>query len=170
MLVAAKCNESTFCRTISNTYEFFLIGLIVVAYVSVSGFQQQTRLGLLAEPKVNDFYFVDYHQIDCSSNAFFRYLPMKVVSVDADTITFRPGNVGHSKQVDISSHVKFDAAVRYNFFKDELLTIRRSEVNWWAEQGILYDIARPERIYINGWIALTPADVVRASQLTGTEG
>jgi hypothetical protein len=114
---------------------------------------------LLTEAKINDFYFVDYHLIEPSSSGYFRYLPVKLSSIDGELLTFRLGNYGHSEKVSISEHVKFDAALRRNFFRVNELVVSRQTMFNWADKGIIYDIARPKNIYINGWIVMPLSDL-----------
>lgn len=156
--------ESLVKRIYHNFYEFFFIGLAVALYFIVTEYWRWDRMQMLEQPKINDFYFVDYQQIDQTSDRKFRYLPLKVTSIDNTHIRFAPARTGHSEPVNITTHVKFDAPMRHNFFQKDEISITREQVQDWAENGVLYDIARPEEIYINGWIVIGHRDIKRAEE------
>jgi hypothetical protein len=53
---------------------------------------KETRLTagfLLSEPQKNDFFYIDNRAIDVTSNARFRYVPLKVLAVVNETLTFK---------------------------------------------------------------------------------
>ncbi|MDN4501508.1 hypothetical protein QX776_03810 [Alteromonadaceae bacterium BrNp21-10] len=146
-------------RIFEGWSEFIIVILAVIAYWAYGDFQHSNRLELINEPKINDFYFVDYHLIEPTSDERFRYLPLKISSIDNELITFKLGNVRHNMPSAISEHVKFDAAMNRNFFKSKDLVASRQTVINWADEGIIYDIARPDNIYINGWIVMHRNDL-----------
>lgn len=139
--------------------ELIVVVFLIMLYLGYGEYQHSNRMQLINEVKVNDFYFVDYHLIAPSSDGYFRYISLKVSSIDRGLITFKLGNIGHSEQVSISEHVKFDAALRRNFFREKDLVVSQKTVFSWADTGILYDIARPQNIYINGWIVMFLSDL-----------
>ena len=67
---------------------------------------------LIIAPKINDFYFVDYYSIEPSSDVRYRYVPLKITSIDGELITFKVGDLAYSKEVSITQHVKFDMAIK----------------------------------------------------------
>jgi hypothetical protein len=68
-------------------------------------------------------------------------------------------SAGHREKVGINEHVKFDAPMRRYFFKSEDIVLDRQKVLNWANEGVIYDIARPKNIYINGWIVMPLSDL-----------
>lgn len=139
--------------------DLFFVLMIFALYFVYQNYQLQTRMQLAIAPQVNDFYFVDYHQIEPSSDAKFRYLPLKILAVSDNEIHFKVGNIGHEKAVPISTQVKFDAPMRRNYYRAEELLVSREVLASWLESGIIYDIARPQNIYINGWIVMKLSDL-----------
>lgn len=134
--------------------DFIGIILLALLYFGYTEYQQHDRMQLVTEPKVNDFYFVDYHLIEPSSDAGFRYIPLKISSIDDDMYTFRVGNIGYTEKTPITEHVKFDMALKRIFFRENVLTVSHETLLNWADEDIIYDIARPDNIYINGWIVM----------------
>lgn len=117
-------------------------------------YQHQTRMELIKQPKINDFYFIDYHAINKSSDAQYRFSPIKIETINDKTIEFELGNIGYTEQVAISEHFKTDAAIRRDFYRQKGLTVTHKQLSDWIEQGIIYDIARPRNIFVNGWIVM----------------
>jgi hypothetical protein len=134
--------------------DFIGVIFLFLLYFGYTGYQHQERMALLNEPKVNDFYFVDYHLIDSSSDAGFRYLPLKISAIDGEMFTFKVGNIGYTEKTPITEHVKFDMAIKRIFFRENDFIASRQLILDWADQGIIYDVARPDNIYINGWIVM----------------
>lgn len=160
-----KVTGNTLLRILANFQELMMVAAIIFLYSMYQDFRHQERMEIVEEPLINDFVLVDFYQIDQNSDRKFRYLPLKITSVDANNISFMASNAGHSKKVGINSHVKFDAAMKYNYFNNQELVVSRNEYRKWLEAGIIYDIARPEKFYINGWIVLSPQEVVRGHEL-----
>lgn len=157
--------ESAVFRFLYNIQDMFWIILVVALFLGYGELQRKQRMQLVHSPLVNDFFFVDYYQIDHASDRKYRYLPLKITHVDSEYVAFVAGNYGHSKQASIDKQVKFDAPMQYRFFKTREFSVSRAEFETWAQQGIIYDVARPEKFYINGWIILTPKEVLRGNEL-----
>ncbi|GAA0854338.1 hypothetical protein GCM10009114_09680 [Aliiglaciecola litoralis] len=128
--------------------------ILVALYFGYSNIQHQHRMSLIEQPQIHDFYFVDYHLLAPTTDAKFRYLPLKVKSIDGDNVVFKIGNIGHTEKVSANNHVKSDAAMHRNYFRKEELILPVSQLHSLAEQGVIYDIARPNNIFIEGWMVM----------------
>ena len=78
--------------------------LIAFFFVGNEFIQNSEKERVLANPQKNDFFYIDYRAIDPSSDARFRYVPLKLLSVDNDTLTFKVGNIAHTTPVSPSQH------------------------------------------------------------------
>lgn len=146
---------------LSTFSDFIALGLLSMVIYVVMEVSHDSRLKLINEPQINDFYFVDYHLLNSDSDRQFRYLPLKVAFVGEQCIHFFAAKNGHNEPVGINTHVKLDAAMRPGFFHKHTISFSKSQVKNWTQQGILYDIGRPSSYYINGWIVIGPADFIR---------
>jgi hypothetical protein len=146
-------------RVINVWSDFMLVILLIIFYFAYSEFQHRSRMQLVNEPMINDFYFVDYNLIEPSSNDWFRYVPLKISSIDGELITFKVGNLAYSDKVAISKHVEFDMAIKHFYFKEGDLVVSYQTLSNWTDDGIIYDIARPRNIYIDGWIVMHLSDL-----------
>lgn len=136
-------------------YFDFLGPLILLAlYLIYDNYQHQGRMQLIHQPKVNDFYFIDYHAINKNSDIKYRFYPIKIEKINDEKIEFKLGNIGYTEEVAISEHFKTDAPMRRDFYRQKGLTVTHKQLADWLEQGIIYDIARPRNIYVNGWIVM----------------
>ncbi len=145
--------------------DLWIIGLLSAVYITWNDVQHQQRLTLVEQPLINDLYLVDFFQINNSSNAEFRYLLLKIKDVDSSHVEFVVSNYGHSKPIEVAEAVKFDVQVLvYNYFNNRTYTVSRQTFSSWAKKGIIYDIARPEGLYIEGSLVLRPKEAVEANK------
>ncbi|MGJ8679758.1 hypothetical protein [Paraglaciecola sp.] len=148
-------------RHILSIYsDLIAVILLVTVYLSYNHYQHQSRMELIHQPKVNDFYFIDYHAVNKSSNVKYRYVPIKILSINQDTIEFKLGNIAHTTPISGNDHVKFDAPMRRNYYRKDNLIVPRQTILEWVDTGILYDIARPRNVYINGSIVMPLRDLI----------
>jgi len=73
--------------------------LIAFFFVGNAFIENREKVRVLDNPQKNDFFYIDYRAIDPSSDARFRYVPLKLLSVDDDTLTFKVGNIAHTTPV-----------------------------------------------------------------------
>lgn len=144
---------------LSTCYELLIPFLFLVLYFVYSDYQLEQRLSLAAEPKINDFLLVDYHKIDDSSDVKYRYLPLKVTQINGQELRFKIGNIAHTEPVSIKDQVKYDAPMQRNYFRAEELVLTRQQIDEMVKEGVIYDIARPKTIFIEGWIVMHLADM-----------
>ena len=134
-----------------------LIGLLLVAlaYWLYSHFQADLKYEVFESPRKSDFYYVDYLAINESSDRRFRYVPLKVLSVEPDGIRFKVGNIAHTTPVSPREHAKLDRAVLLrNYFKKDALFLTNEDIRHLIASNAIYDARRPKNIYIHGWIVL----------------
>lgn len=44
--------------------------------------------------------------------------------------------------------------MRRDFYRQKGLTVSHQQLLDWVKEGIIYDIARPRNVYVNGWIVM----------------
>ncbi|BFT31570.1 hypothetical protein D210916BOD24_27460 [Alteromonas sp. D210916BOD_24] len=135
--------------------------LIALFFITNAFIESNEKERVLTNPKKNDFFYIDYRAIDPSSDARFRYVPMKVLDIDGDIFTFKVGNIAHTTQVSPGQHAKFDKALLLrNYYRVDNLVLNRVQVNELVSNGAIYDARRPRNIYINGWMVLHTNELV----------
>jgi len=135
---------------------------IALFFISNALIENSDKERVLANPQKNDFFYIDYRAIDPTSDARFRYVPMKVLSADSNTLTFKVGNIAHTTPVSPSHHAKFDKALLLrNYYRVDNLVLNRNKINELVKSGAIYDARRPRNIYINGWMVLHLNELVK---------
>ena len=135
--------------------------LIVLFFVGNAFIENSEKEKVLANPQKNDFFYIDYRAIDPLSDARFRYVPLKLLNVDNDTLTFKVGNIAHTTPVSPSQHAKFDKALLLrNYYRVDDLVLSKVKVSELVASGAIYDARRPRNIYINGWMVLHLSELV----------
>ena len=135
-----------------------LIALIFLGNTLIENSEKQR---VLADPQKNDFFYVDYRALDPSSDARFRYVPMKVLNITDGIFTLRVGNIAHTTPVSPNEHAKFDKALLLrNYYRVDNLVLTKVQLDELVATGAIYDARRPRNIYINGWMVLDVKELV----------
>lgn len=153
-------SERSFCfKTlkdfIERYLELFLIVGVLLGYAAYLQYDKKLMFEVYENPRKSDFLYIDYIAIDPSSDRKFRYIPMKILSVEQNGVNFKVGNIAHSSPVSPYVHAKYDKAVTLrNYFKSDALFLSHSRLKSLIESGDIYNARRPDNIYIGGWVAI----------------
>lgn len=141
--------------------ELVLISLFSLLYLSFQ-WQSDTEFEtIVSAPQKSDFFYIDYRALDSSSDARFRYVPMKVLSVSEEGIQVRVGNIAHTKPVSPREHAKFDRAMLMrNYYRQGERFIAYETLKNLVNSGAIYAAKRPRNVYIGGWIVLAEHEIV----------
>jgi hypothetical protein len=133
--------------------------LCIIGYQYYEYQRQQNAAAIVQNPQKYDFMFVDYFVLDKASDPRHRFVPLKVMSVDQQNVTFKIGNIAHSTAVSPSQHMKFDSAMQRNFYRAYPLSLNKDTIASLYNSGVIYDARRPRNIFIDGWVVLTLAEL-----------
>jgi hypothetical protein len=139
-----------------------MLVLILVAGLSYYGYQarklsqQQVVQAILTEPKVNDFFFIDYYRFDVKTHPKYRYTVLKATAVENDIVTLQVGNVLKSRQGNAHDQIKSDRAILDGFFSSRQLTLSTAELAELSAKDIIYEVRRPKNLAIDGWLVIAP--------------
>ena len=73
------------------TTSLLILGCVVYGVMEYRAEQESQRV--YETMQQNDFLFVDYYQINPASDPIYRYIPLKVLRLNEDTIVFKVGNI-----------------------------------------------------------------------------
>lgn len=136
--------------------EVSLLLFAILTYRIFTFAEVQHMNSVIEQPRKNDFFYVDYLALNESSDRRHRFIPLKVLSVTSDEVTFKVGNIAHATPVSPRTHAAFDkAVVTRNYYRKDTLTLTRQDIVRLANTGVIYNARRPDNIYIDGWIVLT---------------
>tara|TARA_Y100001001_G_scaffold148214_1_gene156968 strand:- start:224 stop:700 length:477 start_codon:yes stop_codon:yes gene_type:complete len=141
-------------------WELPAAGCLILCYLIYGQYQQSVVSEIVAKPRQSDFLFVDYHALNSSSDAKYRFVPLKVIRADAQNITVAVGNIGYSEPVSPEKHVQFDRPLLLrNYYRQSRLQLSRTELISMYRSGIIYDARGPRNIYISGWSVIRLSEV-----------
>lgn len=145
--------------------DLWIIALLFAGYVAWNEMQHQQRLTLVEKPLINDFYLVDFFQVNNSSDARFRYLLLKITDIDSSHIEFVVSNYRHSKPIEVAELARFDVQLLvHNYFNKRSYIVSRETFLSWADKEVIYDIDRPDGLYIKGSLVLRQEEAVEANK------
>lgn len=152
--------------SLSSLGEWFIEHIEIVLFVTcLLTYQyfayQRTQYAseIVHHPQKRDFFFVDYFALDKKSDPKHRYVPLKVLDVSEQEVTFKIGNIAHSTPASPRDHMKFDNAMRRNFYRHGTLTLSKEQIENLFNSGVIYNARRPTNIYIDGWVVLSLAEL-----------
>lgn len=145
--------------TISSTKVLWLLGLVVlfgIGWHYQSAREDNTTM-LVQNPKINDFYFIDYFRFDPNSHPIYRYTLLRAVEVDNQSVTLQRGNISQRQKGGARSQLKGDRAMLEGFFSKDTITLSRRELVTLVQSDIIYDVRRAENLTIDGWLVARPS-------------
>lgn len=142
-----------------ENFEWVLVVVVCLGLMLSSWHDKQVTKMVVENPQRNDFLFVDYLKIDDNSNVKYRYLPIRVIEVKENSLVFKVGNVGQSKMLSPTKHVKSDRAMHKYFYRKETLELSLDKILELYETKAIYAAVRPRNIYINGWVVMNLSEL-----------
>lgn len=127
-------------------------------YWQVQAGNEQRVQRMLAQPKVDDFYFADMRELKQDTDLKYAYTSLRVIEVDGEQLLLRVGNIYHNQQVSPWRHFKADAAMQRSFYSRYTLSLTAETLRKLSEQGTIYAMRRPENLSSDGWIVLPGAE------------
>ncbi|WP_339721053.1 hypothetical protein [uncultured Paraglaciecola sp.] len=137
-----------------ENFEWVLVVLVIVGLMLSSWHDSRVTKMVVEQPQRNDFFFVDYLAIDGNSDAKYRYIPMRVMEVKENSLVFKVGNVGQTKKLSPTKHVKSDRAMHKYYYRKDTLELNLKQIAELFESDAIYAAVRPRNIYINGWVVM----------------
>lgn len=137
-----------------ENFEWVLVVLLCVGLILSTLHDNKITKMVVEQPQRNDFFFVDYFAIDDDSDATYRYVPMKVMEVKANSLVFKVGNMGQTKRLSPTKHVKADRALHKNYYRKETLELSLVQIAELYTSNAIYAAVRPRNIFINGWVVM----------------
>jgi hypothetical protein len=137
-----------------ENFEWVLVVLLCAGLMLSSWHNDRVTKMVVEQPKRNDFFFVDYFAIDDDSDAKYRYVPMRVIEINDESIVFKVGNVGQRTKLSPTKHVKADRAMHKNYYRKDTLELSQAQITQLFESDAIYAAVRPRNIFINGWVVM----------------
>ena len=103
------------------TTSLLVLGCVVYGVMDYRAEQESQRV--YATMQRNDFLFVDYYQINPASDPIYRYIPLKVVRMNEDTVVLRLETSLILRRFLPRKHVQYDAAMRPQLFQNRCVNL-----------------------------------------------
>lgn len=142
-----------------ENFEWWLVAALIIGIgISYMHDKQVTKM-MVEAPQRNDFFFVDYFALDNSSNAKYRYLPLRVMEVKDQSLVFKVGNIAYTTKASPREHMMADKAMLKNFYRQKTMELTFEQLSVLYHSDVVYSAARPDNIYIDGWIVMHPREL-----------
>lgn len=142
-----------------DNFEWVLVVLLCAGLMLSSWHNHRVTKMVVEQPQRNDFFFVDYFAIDDNSDARYRYVPMRVIEVKKHSLVFKVGNMGQTKRLSPTKHVKSDRALHKHFYRKDTLELSLAQVSKLFKSDAIYAAVRPRNIFINGWVVMNLSEL-----------
>jgi len=140
-----RINKSTFkfyhfLRQFSGIY--LIIALMVYLY-SANIQQDIASQQYIEQPKVNDFYFIDFRKLSDALRPNQKYLIAKVADITGDTVSLVYGSVFYTYQRSLESAIRKSRAVTSNYFARKRVEFSTEQIQALYSSGAILRAMRP---------------------------
>lgn len=164
--IAQETKEETYYRYTVDTkdpdpwlvkHKSKLIVLVVIAVAAIAGkiiykeqqLSEQTR-AIVAEPQVNDFYYVDFRVIKDNLRPAEKYRMAKVNDITGDVVTINFSSYFYLQEHELNEAIRY-AQLRFEkFFQEKRHNYKISELQAMIESGAIVLARRPEGNMLDG--------------------
>ncbi|MFT5757277.1 MAG: hypothetical protein ACI9LM_002006 [Alteromonadaceae bacterium] len=98
----------------------------------------------IEQPKVNDFYFIDFRKIADDLRPNQKYIIAKVVDITGETVSIVYGSVYYTYQRSLESSIRKSRAVTSNYFSRKRVEFTIAQIQGLYSSGAILRAMRPE--------------------------
>jgi TPR repeat protein len=138
---------------ISNMVKIFaliLLGLFIYKKSTQSQYENDATLQYLAQPKIDDIYFLDFRLLSDNLRPKEKYRIAKVVDVTGDIITLLYGNVYYLRQQSLKDSIRYGQLRFKEYFETKRYDFSLKKLQAMQASGAIYMIKRPEQNMLYG--------------------
>ena len=134
-----------------------LIALVLIAVIAVAGsyfhnqlkLEEQTR-AIVADPQVNDFYYVDFRAIKDNLRPAEKFRMARVKDITGDVITINFSSYFYLQEHELNEAIRY-AQLRFEkFFQEKRHNYKISELQAMIDSGAIVLARRPEGNMLDG--------------------
>ncbi|GAA0821410.1 hypothetical protein GCM10009111_28360 [Colwellia asteriadis] len=135
---------------------FIIIGISYFAYVKYSAYQDEKKqtLAVIASPKINDIYFIDFRKLGDEVSSRLRptekYRIAKVVDITGNIVTLLYGVFYYQRQHAAVNSIHYGQLRYAEYFETKRYDIPHQEILAMHESEALYLAKRPVRNKLYG--------------------
>ena len=127
-----------------------LLGLFIYKKSTQSQFEDDATLQYLAQPKIDDIYFLDFRLLSDNLRPKEKYRIAKVVDITGDIITLLYGNVYYLRQQSLKDSIRYGQLRFKEYFETKRYDFSSKKLQVMQASGAIYMIKRPEHNMLYG--------------------
>ncbi len=131
-------------------FALVLLGLFIYKKSTQSQYEDDRTLHYLAQPKIDDIYFLDFRLLSDNLRPKEKYRIAKVVDVTGDIITLLYGNVYYLRQQSLKDSIRYGQLRYKEYFERKRYDFSLEQLQAMRESGAIYMIKRPEQNMLFG--------------------
>ncbi|WP_448550062.1 tetratricopeptide repeat protein [Thalassotalea fusca] len=135
-------------RLLSTFTGSFLIVVFLSFYFSEEQQLHRQSHSHISEPKVYDFYYLDYQKSVGGIRPDHKYRVAKIVDITGGTISLVYGNYFYPLKSSLNTGVSMSHTTRDDYFEKKRHNFSYAELDKLFQQGFIYRVVRPEHGYI----------------------
>jgi hypothetical protein len=129
---------------------FIIPVLLFLAYYSYhsiykSNQEKQQTFEIIASPKVNDIYFLDFRLLSHDLRPNEKYRLAKVVDITGDIITLTYGGFYYPNQHAVINSLYYGQLTYKNYFEAKRYDFKHQQILQKLDDGVIYQAMRPIR-------------------------
>ena len=129
-----------------------LLALFFFIYKNSHQSQQEIdeSLTYLADPKVNDIYFLDFRVLSDSLRPKEKYRLAKVVDITGDIVTLLYGNIFYLRQQSLKDSIRYGQLRYKDYFEGKRYDLSPKQLTAMHDSSAIYMIKRPDQNMLYG--------------------
>ena len=142
-----------------------LVALCLFIYKKSTQSQQELdeTLVFLAQPKVDDIYFLDFRVLSDSLRPKEKYRVAKVVDITGDVVTLLYGNMFYLRQQSLKDSIRYGQLRYQDYFEAKRYDLSLEELQAMHTSGAIYMIKRPDQNMLYGNYINDPEPAIDSS-------
>jgi len=137
-------------RLLSTFTGSFLILLMLSHYFSDIQQQKRQSIAHIQQPKINDFYYLNYKKMSGDVRPHEKYRIAKVVDITGGMVSLVYGNYFYPMKRSLADGIRFGHTRDFDYFEKKRRNFSYAELDRLFQQGVIYHVERPEGNLIDG--------------------
>jgi hypothetical protein len=127
--------------------------------------QKQTQ-AIIAQPKINDIYFLDFRLLNVDLRPTEKYRLAKVVDITGDIITLVYGSFYYQRQHATINAIYYGQLSYKDYFEPRRYDFTKDQIQQKLDSGVIYLAKRPERKKLYGQLVGPEIPSYRTNAMT----
>lgn len=131
-------------RILSTFSGSIIIILLLSFYFSAEQQKYRQTQVYIDEPKINDFYYLDYANAAGDLRPHHKYRIAKIVDITGGAVSLSYGNYFYPLKDSLSKGIRLGHTRNFDYFEKSRQNFSYAELDSLFQQGFIYRVVRPE--------------------------